>query len=118
MPYKSPAKARERNKHYHKKHYDTNRASYVAAVTVRRRELREFVNGLKVGRACADCHKEYPPYVMDFDHRPDTEKVCEVALLAHRGVSRERILEEVAKCDLVCANCHRERTHKRAAPIV
>jgi hypothetical protein len=56
-----------------------------------------------------DCKKKYPPYVMDFDHRDRSEKAFEVG----RGlyVSIKRLLIEIAKCDVVCANCHRERTH-------
>lgn len=48
---------------------------------------------------------------MDFDHRPGTEKVRNVA--AMRGCSLKRLLEEIKKCDLVCANCHRLRTFQR-----
>ena len=29
------------------------------------------------------------------------------------GQSKEAILEEIAKCDLICANCHRIRTAKQ-----
>ena len=56
---------------------------------------------------CADCGVKYPPYVMDFDHRGD--KVQGVAGMWSR--SMEVLLAEIAKCDVVCANCHRERTH-------
>lgn len=60
---------------------------------------------------CADCGGTFDPVCMDFDHRPGTKKVTCVAYLV-RG-ARERFLEEVAKCDVVCANCHRLRTKKR-----
>lgn len=59
---------------------------------------------------CADCNVRYEPYIMDFDHRPGVEKVGAVSTLQ---VSRKRLLEEIAKCDVVCSNCHRERTHRR-----
>jgi len=60
---------------------------------------------------CMDCGKKYPPYVMDFDHRPGEEKLAPVSRLLLKGV--EALLSEVAKCDLVCANCHRVRTYTR-----
>jgi hypothetical protein len=76
---------------------------------------REWVNSLKQD-PCFDCGNRFPPYVMDFDHRPGTDKAhaimsC-VSMLATR-VPRATVLAEIAKCDLVCSNCHRERTHQR-----
>jgi hypothetical protein len=59
-----------------------------------------------------ECGNSFPSCVMEFDHvRGD--KVIGVGLLAGYGVSIEAIQEEIAKCDLVCANCHRIRTWKR-----
>lgn len=52
--------------------------------------------------------------MMDFDHRLGEEKSGNMAELAGQGMSRERLDEELAKCDVVCANCHRERTYRRA----
>jgi len=51
---------------------------------------------------------------MDFDHREGEEKLFNIsALNANRWVSVAQLLAEIKKCDLVCANCHRERTHQR-----
>lgn len=47
---------------------------------------------------------------MDFDHRNPATKKANVARLKHK--STEGMLAEITKCDLVCANCHRIRTHK------
>jgi hypothetical protein len=51
---------------------------------------------------------------MDYDHREGTVKLGSIAGI-HSGKlwSFDKIDEEVAKCDLVCANCHRQRTHER-----
>lgn len=79
-----------------------------------RKACREFIESLKTG-PCVDCTETYPPYCMDFDHVRGPKR---------RGVSnmvtysREAILAEVAKCDLVCACCHRVRTDARRAPSV
>ena len=71
------------------------------------------LRALKAG-ACTDCGLRYPPYVMDFDHRPGEEKLFTIGT----GVTRSdaAILAEIAKCDLVCANCHRVRTYQRLHP--
>lgn len=63
---------------------------------------------------CADCGQRFPPCAMDFDHRDGLTKREAVTRLVGRAGLR-RILEEVAKCDIVCANCHRSRTAARRA---
>lgn len=63
---------------------------------------------------CIDCHIKYPHYVMQFDHRNPKAKFRAVATMMRHTVSWKRIEAEIAKCDLVCANCHAARTWKRA----
>ena len=64
-------------------------------------------------KPCTDCNLKYPPYVMEFDHIPGKgEKIADISRMAFDyGLSL--IQEEIKKCELVCANCHRERTYKR-----
>lgn len=70
-------------------------------------EIRKFLDDLKSRTPCFDCGKNYPPYVMDFDHQKD--KKFNVAK-AVTGISMATLLLEIEKCEIVCANCHRERT--------
>lgn len=72
-----------------------------------RRLLRDDIVNKAKDKPCADCGKRYPPYVMDLDHRGD--KFTDVSKM--KSYSIQRLLAEIAKCDVVCANCHRERTH-------
>jgi hypothetical protein len=53
---------------------------------------------------------------MDFDHRDPTAKAYAVARMIGRA-GTARILEEVAKCDIVCTNCHRVRTYDRRMAV-
>ena len=59
-----------------------------------------------------DCGERFHPAAMTFDHRPDTEKIGDLAELAGRGLTGLFDLE-LPKCDLVCANCHAIRTFLR-----
>ena len=61
---------------------------------------------------CADCAGRFAPCAMEFDHRDGSSKVQAVTRMIGRA-SAERILAEVDKCDIVCANCHRHRTFER-----
>lgn len=59
---------------------------------------------------CADCGNKFPPECMDFDHLE--EKSGQVAhLVASKGW--QTVLDEIKKCEVVCANCHRTRTKNR-----
>lgn len=73
---------------------------------------KAYVDELKAATPCADCGQNFPPYVMDFDHLGD--KVDNVSVLLTKACGLEKIKAEIAKCEIVCANCHRERTHARA----
>lgn len=62
---------------------------------------------------CVDC-KEADPIVLEFDHMPGFEKKFEIGRAvggSHRGW--DAIMKEIEKCEVVCANCHRKRSHAR-----
>lgn len=63
------------------------------------------------GGVCLDCKLAWPPFVMEFDHRDPTEKRFIVSG-SRLQWSYDRLAAEAAKCDLVCSNCHRLRTHR------
>lgn len=65
---------------------------------------------------CTDCGVSYPPYVMQFDHVRGV-KVTDIAkMMSGRSTyTVQDILEELDKCELVCANCHAIRTYNRRA---
>ncbi len=59
-----------------------------------------------------DCGVQYPHYVMDFDHRDKKKKLAGInKMINFHSYSKKKIFEEIKKCDLVCANCHRIRTY-------
>lgn len=72
---------------------------------------RAYVDAAKA-QPCMDCGVRYPAPVMEFDHRPGVEKVCHISgmVSARSRYTLDDIREEIAKCDVVCANCHRMRT--------
>lgn len=61
-------------------------------------------------KPCQDCGVTYPYYVMDLDHRPGEKKEF---MLSQWARNIGRVQAELAKCDTVCSNCHRERTQQR-----
>lgn len=74
--------------------------------------IREKIKDLK-RVPCADCMITYDPVCMDFDHLPGHKKVLNISNLWREYGSWKKIEEELPKCEVVCANCHRLRTKRR-----
>lgn len=91
-------------------HYRRNKRQYIER-SIRAKEMRrEYLHQIK-SCPCTDCGIQYPFYVMDFDHREGETKSFEMNQVNY--VTMRAIKQEIEKCDIVCANCHRERTYKR-----
>lgn len=101
---------RECGKLFTQSNYKRNKRQYLDKNLRSVQKRREFVREMK-NRPCADCGILYPYYVMDFDHREDETKKYLLSEPARMTINTMKA--EIAKCDLVCANCHRERTHQR-----
>lgn len=110
MPYKNKEDRVACSRRHYLRNKETIKQRNAETSRQRRRRHAAYVAGVK-SQPCMDCDQTYPAYMMDFDHRPGEEKVTNIANLVGKGASLERIKEEIDKCDLVCANCHRERTH-------
>lgn len=91
-------------------HEKRRRKKSNATLARRMERQRAYVHSLKQA-PCVDCGGKFPPICMDFDHRDPTKKKWGVGNMIN--ISMERIKAEAAKCDLVCANCHRIRTAKQ-----
>lgn len=101
---------KECQRSYSKQHYQNNKARYYARNERQRLRLKQLLIEAKA-KPCRDCGIQYPSYVMDFDHRDDSEKLDDVSRFTL--FTKKKLLAEIAKCDVVCSNCHRERTYQR-----
>lgn len=99
-----------------RRHYDANRQAMIDRAASHRKNLREKLRGhiryLKESTPCADCNKNYPYWVMEFDHRPGVTKKFDLSRTG-KWTSEKVVLAEIDKCDIVCSNCHSTRTHAR-----
>ena len=82
----------------------------------RQRELLAYIQSVKLARGCVDCGYNTHAVALDFDHLPGFTKEHRLAVMA-AGNSKVKIDAEIAKCEVVCANCHRIRTADRR-PLV
>lgn len=92
-----------------KEHYGKNKSYFLHRNRKSRARKTKYLIDLRNSTPCADCNKQYPYYIMDFDHienkiRPVTQMIC---------YSWRLLKSEIKKCEIVCANCHAARTWKR-----
>ena len=96
---------------YDRQYCERNRGRWQSRKNEFKRQKRQWMRDPKTDVPCADCGRVFPPEAMEWDHRPGTVKLFEVSMMSDR--SRKLILEEIAKCDLVCAVDHAIRTRTR-----
>lgn len=77
----------------------------------KKNQIKEYIAEYKQSRRCADCKEDYPYWIMDFDHLSNKE--FGIAQYSKHTLDLEKIKKEIEKCEVVCANCHRNRTHFR-----
>jgi hypothetical protein len=66
---------------------------------------KQFVRTLKEEGCCEWCGEQHPA-TLQFHHREPSEKSYDIRYMMNGGWSIKRLSEEIAKCDLICANCH------------
>lgn len=108
-------KMRDYRREWYHRNKDEQRAIQREKQKERNNGIRAYVRELKEASPCADCNTRYPYYVMQFDHLDSESKIDSVSRLA--TYSMKKVVEEIAKCELVCANCHAERTHSRRMDV-
>jgi hypothetical protein len=95
--------------------YENNKEKYINRAKVdgkrKRKEIRLLLDQYKKDVPCYDCGKIFPTYCMDFDHI--TGKTISISDIQRYKASKKTILNKLKKCEIVCAICHRIRTHDR-----
>lgn len=114
MPLADPKKRREYHARYMKEvWYPRNKKKHLSYIKRNKERVSDYIERLKRKGRCADCGfsgKAYP-YVLDFDHQDGgVSKKFNVGSWRRSVLSIESVQREIAKCELVCANCHRIRT--------
>ena len=97
---------------YDREYYQTNKPKMREQRKLTRPEAKR-----RVQQAVWNYLAEHPcpcgetdPVVLEFDHRDPKEKIDSVCEMINRRFSLGKIMAEIAKCDVLCANCHRRRT--------
>ena len=98
---------------YKQEHYRLHRRRYIEQAGIRKRavvtERTEYLVAYLRSGPCVDCG-ESDPVVLEFDHLREKKFSISAGL---QGRNWQSVLDEIAKCEVVCANCHRRRTARR-----
>lgn len=90
----------------------TNRKQIQVKNTLLKTKTRHMLALLKAERGCYDCGGRFPSEALDWDHLPGSEKLFSIGSQAQNHTF-DAVIDEIAKCQVVCANCHRIRTTNR-----
>ena len=111
VPYKSKEDRRACAKRYYDRDPKRQVRRSKAFNQKRARQIQELIATEKQ-KPCTDCKQTFPNECMDFDHVRG-QKRFNVGNMKYTGYAIKTVLTEIAKCELVCANCHRIRTATR-----
>ena len=73
----------------------------------RYRERRAWWREIRSQYSCQECGEAHPA-TLDFHHRDPSQKLFTIAAAAASRMAKEKVLAEIEKCDVLCANCHRK----------
>tara|TARA_Y100001001_G_scaffold163782_1_gene193805 strand:+ start:5619 stop:5984 length:366 start_codon:yes stop_codon:yes gene_type:complete len=111
MAYKDKEKQREAALKWYHKNKEARQEKVKKERAEGRLKVKEFIWDHKKNNPCVDCGED-DPIVLDFDHVRG-EKKFTMARATSLYRSLKKVKEEIAKCEIRCANCHRKVTHKR-----
>lgn len=89
-----------------RKWYAKNKNHAKNKIKERKEDLAKWLQELKSNLTCKYCPENRIP-CLDFHHRNPEEKEKGIPVTIRYGWSKERILKEIEKCDILCSNCHR-----------
>ena len=100
---KNPQKAKEVQHNWWKRNRKAHRIHVREAAALKREKFKAW----KLTQKCARCPENHPA-CLEFHHRDPKQKDMNISQMWRLGYSWERLTEEIAKCDVLCANCHRK----------
>lgn len=108
MPYKDKQKRVEYKKRWNKEYYSIHKQQELERVKKRKQQLRSWFNKYKENFSCSKC-REKTPVCLEFHHLDKKRNSFSISeSIESGGYSKAKIIAEINKCIVLCANCHRK----------
>lgn len=111
MPYKDPEQRKIKQAEYSRAYYERNRSKVISKINANKRANRKWFAQFKKTLSCIECGQNHPA-TLDFHHVIHGKDHRKVNDLVSDGHNRIRIEKEIAKCVVLCSNCHRIVHHE------
>jgi hypothetical protein len=105
MPDKDKDLYREYHRAYDKIWYQRHKEEVIERHKKKENEIKQWYQDYKRTLCCMICGENHPA-CLQFHHRNRVEKSFSIADMARRPTSKQRIINEIKKCDVLCVNCH------------
>ena len=103
MPFKDQNKKLE----YARELYKKQKKLVVRRVAERKKKIKSWIEEYKKNLKCSNCSETHPS-TLDFHHKNKNEKEQGICYFVSNGYSIDKIRQEIEKCEVLCANCHRK----------
>lgn len=107
MPFKDPIYRRKYRRRWYAKHKESEKAH----VLRRKLLIKQWLKDYKKNLSCSKCDEDHPA-TLEFHHIKRHEKEKSIGNMTGDGFSIKKILEEIKKCEVLCANCHKKLHYK------
>jgi len=111
MPYKD----KETQLNSQSNHYQNNKDQYRERDRKRKATIQLWLLEYKNGLECIKCGESHPA-ALTFHHRDPSMKTLNISTMVSNRATKEKILEEIEKCDLLCASCHSKVHFAESSP--
>lgn len=99
---------------YHRQWEKQNKRKRITGRKIRQHIIKEIIYQEKNNMLCVDCHNSFHFSAMDFDHIDHKTKSFEIARAWKQCPSIETLINELLKCEIRCANCHRHKSYSHS----
>ncbi len=106
MPLKDKEKRREYQREYMRRWYAKNKADHISNVRKRDKKIKAWLKEYKESLRCENCGENHPA-CLEFHHTNPSEKKFSIGRIKDY-LSWKMLKEEIGKCRVLCANCHRK----------
>lgn len=116
MPYKDRQKRIEYKRRWNKEYYRKHKKQEIERVRKRKTRIKEWLKNYKKELSCSKCGENHPA-CLEFHHLDKTKKDFIISgVVQKKGYSKTKIMSEIEKCIVLCANCHKKLHSKWRKP--